>query len=107
MPTDNEVIQRNPIYQAVRSRATPTIEHDGSLTIKRVQQVDESELAYNAALREARQSGDNVKFARVPMAWIESMMARGVDVMNMEPAELMRLLRDQDLDQFITYHGRL
>lgn len=100
-------IQRKPLYQAIRSRSTPIAEHDGSLTIKRIQEVDDAELAYNAALRDARQSGDNVKYARVPMAWIESMMARGVDVFNMEPAELMRELRRQDLDQFITYHGSL
>jgi len=92
----------------IRTVTGLNINDDGFIEgIRRAQYINDAELALNAAYREARQTGETVVAARIPLPWWESKIAQGVPLLDMEAREILALLKEDNLDQFITYEEQL
>jgi hypothetical protein len=95
-------------FEYIRTVNSLNINDDGVIEgIRRAQYITDAELALNAAYREARQTGETVVAARIPLPWWESKIAQGVPLMDMEASEIMALLKADGLDDFGTYGGQL
>ncbi len=56
----------------------------------------------NRLMREAQQTGEAQSVARIPAAVVDSWLARNIPFWDMEADEIMRLLKSEGMDNFLT-----
>lgn len=78
----------------------------GILGVYREQQITPEFLEMNRLQRESEQTGEAQSVARIPTALVDSWLARGIPFWDLEADEIMRLLKQEGMDHFLTTHKR-
>lgn len=79
------------------------VDNDGGiLGVYREQHLTPEFYETNRLMRESQRTGEAQSVARIPTAVVDSWLARGIPFWQMEAHEIMRLLKEEHMDNFLT-----